>query len=170
MAWTEARIKTMCKRWAEGWSAGQIARELGGVTRNAVIGKIHRLGLTRRVTPNRSPRSVPPRRTKPRITFVPNSVLKPVKRVLPAYDPIEPLCFEGGPRTILTVQHGECRYTDGAGPDAHLCGRATPVGAWCIQHARLVYQPTRKREQEDASIRRVTKWLDRKAQALGAIV
>ncbi|MGC9370776.1 MAG: GcrA family cell cycle regulator [Paracoccaceae bacterium] len=48
MSWTEERVETLKKMWAEGQSASQIAKELGGVTRNAVIGKVHRLGLSNR--------------------------------------------------------------------------------------------------------------------------
>ena len=49
MSWTDERVETLKKMWAEGQSASQIAKELGGVTRNAVIGKVHRLGLSNRV-------------------------------------------------------------------------------------------------------------------------
>ena len=49
MSWTDERVETLKKMWAEGQSASQIAKELGGVTRNAVIGKVHRLGLSNRL-------------------------------------------------------------------------------------------------------------------------
>ena len=48
MAWTDERVELLKKLWAEGLSASQIAGRLGGVTRNAVIGKVHRLGLSGR--------------------------------------------------------------------------------------------------------------------------
>ncbi|MDP2064165.1 MAG: GcrA family cell cycle regulator [Phaeovulum sp.] len=48
MSWTDERVETLKKMWGEGHSASQIAKELGGVTRNAVIGKVHRLGLSNR--------------------------------------------------------------------------------------------------------------------------
>ena len=48
LGWTEERIEMLKKLWSEGFSASQIANELGGVTRNAVIGKVHRLGLSGR--------------------------------------------------------------------------------------------------------------------------
>jgi GcrA cell cycle regulator len=51
MSWDESRVETLRRMWAEGASASQIAKELGGVTRNAVIGKVHRLGLSNRVGP-----------------------------------------------------------------------------------------------------------------------
>lgn len=48
MSWTDERVELLKKMWNEGQSASQIAKELGGVTRNAVIGKVHRLGLSNR--------------------------------------------------------------------------------------------------------------------------
>ena len=48
MSWTDDRVEILKKMWGEGQSASQIAKELGGVTRNAVIGKVHRLGLSNR--------------------------------------------------------------------------------------------------------------------------
>ncbi|MEM6408066.1 MAG: GcrA family cell cycle regulator [Pseudomonadota bacterium] len=48
MSWTDDRVEILKKMWGEGKSASQIAKELGGVTRNAVIGKVHRLGLSNR--------------------------------------------------------------------------------------------------------------------------
>jgi GcrA cell cycle regulator len=50
MSWTDERVETLKRMWADGQSASQIAKELGGVTRNAVIGKVHRLGLSNRVS------------------------------------------------------------------------------------------------------------------------
>lgn len=50
MSWTDDRVELLKKMWGEGQSASQIAKELGGVTRNAVIGKVHRLGLSNRAT------------------------------------------------------------------------------------------------------------------------
>ncbi|MFV0301235.1 MAG: GcrA family cell cycle regulator [Paracoccus sp. (in: a-proteobacteria)] len=48
MSWTDERVETLKRMWTEGQSASAIAQELGGVTRNAVIGKVHRLGLSNR--------------------------------------------------------------------------------------------------------------------------
>ena len=51
MSWTDERIATLKKMWEGGSTASQIADELGGVSRNAVIGKAHRLGLKSRPSP-----------------------------------------------------------------------------------------------------------------------
>ncbi|MFL1874217.1 GcrA family cell cycle regulator, partial [Hansschlegelia beijingensis] len=63
MQWTDERVELLKKRWAEGLSASQIAAELGGVTRNAVIGKVHRLGLSGRA--KAAPSGVARLRAKP---------------------------------------------------------------------------------------------------------
>ena len=63
MTWTEERVENLKKLWGEGLSASQIAAELGGITRNAVIGKVHRLGLSGRA---KSPSTSAPRPRKAR--------------------------------------------------------------------------------------------------------
>ena len=60
MSWTDERVETLKKMWGEGQSASQIAKELGSVTRNAVIGKVHRLGLSNRAGSGAVPPTPPP--------------------------------------------------------------------------------------------------------------
>lgn len=55
MTWTDERVEQLKKLWSQGYSASQIAKELGGTTRNAVIGKIHRLNLVARQSPKNTP-------------------------------------------------------------------------------------------------------------------
>ena len=64
MSWTDERIATLTKMWEGGATASQIADELGGVSRNAVIGKAHRLGLKARPSPVKAndPKPVPARK------------------------------------------------------------------------------------------------------------
>ena len=52
MAWSDERVAILKKMWLEGSSASEIAKELGNITRNAVIGKVHRLGMSNRDTNN----------------------------------------------------------------------------------------------------------------------
>lgn len=54
MAWTDERVELLTKLWKDGFSASQIAGKLGGVSRNAVIGKVHRLGLSGRGAPSKT--------------------------------------------------------------------------------------------------------------------
>jgi GcrA cell cycle regulator len=60
MSWTDERVETLKSMWSDGKSASQIAKELGGVTRNAVIGKVHRLGLSNRVGGENEEAAAPP--------------------------------------------------------------------------------------------------------------
>ncbi|SEQ12286.1 GcrA family cell cycle regulator [Thalassovita taeanensis] len=92
MSWTDERVELLKKMWGEGQSASQIAKELGGVTRNAVIGKVHRLGLSNRAGGAPSAAAEPARaeaKTKP--TAVPDKPVeakaKPAAR--PAARPVE---------------------------------------------------------------------------------
>ena len=65
MSWTDERVETLKRMWADGQSASQIAKELGGVTRNAVIGKVHRLGLSNRSDEAEAPAPAPAAGTAP---------------------------------------------------------------------------------------------------------
>ena len=76
MSWTDERVEQLKKLWADGLSASQIAAELGGITRNAVIGKVHRLGLSGRA---KAPSSAGPR---PRKTRAPSHVFRSIRNAL----------------------------------------------------------------------------------------
>jgi GcrA cell cycle regulator len=82
MSWTDERIATLKKMWEGGATASQIADELGGVSRNAVIGKAHRLGLKARPSPVK-PNEEKPEIKKPAASAAP-AVKPPVKKPLPA--------------------------------------------------------------------------------------
>src|SRR5881227_2604841 len=77
MSWTDERVEILKKLWADGLSASQIAAELGGVTRNAVIGKVHRLGLSGRA---KSTSNASPRPRKPRSASHMMRVTRPISR------------------------------------------------------------------------------------------
>ncbi|MEG4645473.1 GcrA family cell cycle regulator [Paracoccus sp. P2] len=86
MSWTDERVETLKRMWAEGQSASQIAKELGGVTRNAVIGKVHRLGLSNRAEEGADPAPEPV--AKPAVTAAPPAPEpKPAPEPAPAPEP-----------------------------------------------------------------------------------
>src|SRR5438552_14769579 len=74
MGWTDERVELLKKLWQDGLSASQIAKQLGGVTRNAVIGKVHRLGLSGRAAPSKPARPAfkAPRPARP-VTSAPSA-------------------------------------------------------------------------------------------------
>lgn len=86
MSWTDERVETLKKMWAEGQSASQIAKELGGVTRNAVIGKVHRLGLSNRVAAGEEAAEAAPVAAAPSAP----AAAAPAPRVEPAVPRAEP--------------------------------------------------------------------------------
>ncbi len=82
MSWSDDRVEILKKMWSEGQSASQIAKELGGVTRNAVIGKVHRLGLSNR---NGGGGTAPAAETKAKAATKPAA--KPAAKSKPAAKP-----------------------------------------------------------------------------------
>lgn len=64
LTWTEERVERLTQLWQEGRSASHIAAELGGVSRNAVIGKVHRLGLSGRGKPQPQAPTAPKARAR----------------------------------------------------------------------------------------------------------
>ena len=83
MSWTDERVEQLRELWSQGLSASQIAAQLGGVSRNAVIGKAHRLGLQGRPSPIRTTGGQAPRRrsASPRPTLPRPTVESPVSAV-----------------------------------------------------------------------------------------
>ena len=163
MEWSSERIEQLRSLWHDGLSASQIAAQLGGITRNAVIGKAHRLGLTGRPSPikNRPAgvmrRQAPPRPRPERHAVAPRVGHSPaaaaVARRVEA--PLPPIELEDMPgATILTLTDRICKWPIGDPRDAdfHFCGRASSEGLpYCAEHARRAYQPPARRsgERED---------------------
>ncbi|MDA7428187.1 GcrA cell cycle regulator [Primorskyibacter aestuariivivens] len=93
MAWTDERVELLKKMWGEGQSASQIAKELGGVTRNAVIGKVHRLGLSNRAGSGAAkpePAAAKAPKAEPKPKAAPKAEAKPK----PAPEPKEEVVME----------------------------------------------------------------------------
>ena len=167
MAWNDERVELLKKLWAEGLSASQIAGRLGGVTRNAVIGKVHRLGLSGRATTSRM-KSLRPR---PRANVAPNTML--AKRngksrfgasgnsaVRALYQPesepyvslVEELVIPMAERkSIQTLAECHCRWPIGDPQlaDFHFCGKDKVMGLpYCEFHARRAFQPPQPRRRD----------------------
>ncbi|MGE0597495.1 MAG: GcrA family cell cycle regulator [Hyphomonadaceae bacterium] len=153
MGWTEERVTLLRKLWAEGLSASQIAKQLGGVTRNAVIGKVHRLGLAGRATPSR-PAKRPVRTARPRVMGPSAPRMRPASTTPHVVIPdLEPLRGEDGRvATVLTLNEQMCKYPigDPTDPDFAFCGRASCNGPYCSDHARLSYQPSQARKRRQS--------------------
>ncbi|MCI4645595.1 MAG: GcrA cell cycle regulator [Hyphomonadaceae bacterium] len=164
MAWTDERVETLKKLWAEGHSASQIAKELGGVTRNAVIGKVHRLGLSGRATPSR-PVKRPPRLARPKPRILPDgtvktpqprsaspAVTKATREDRAEIEALPPLELKNGEKaTVLNLSGSMCKWPigDPADPNFAFCGRNAECGSpYCAEHAKIAFQPARKRERK----------------------
>jgi GcrA cell cycle regulator len=157
MGWTEERVGELKRLWVEGHSASQIAKRLGGVTRNAVIGKVHRLGLSGRATPSR-PVKRPPRLARPKPTAVRQPAVRAVNGPTlreaapePVETHVEPHRLPNGDMvTVMTVKDSMCKWPigDPAESTFGFCGHAKAHGSpYCAEHARVAFQPARKKER-----------------------
>jgi GcrA cell cycle regulator len=169
MGWNDERVEQLKKFWADGLSASQIAGRLGGVTRNAVIGKVHRLGLSGRATTSRMKSHRPRARTanpavkrlaKPRFANVGNPAFRNLyladsePYVPPAEDLVIPLKER---KYIQTLTESCCRWPigDPQQADFHFCGKSKIAGLpYCEAHARRAFQPpqARRRERDYATV------------------
>ena len=168
MSWTDERVETLKKMWSEGQSASQIAKELGGVTRNAVIGKVHRLGLSNRAgssapAPEKKPAKAPTpkaKATKPSEKVVEVTVT-PRKPIVPAGQPLppQPSANEISPEALAKVSEVEktakkiglmeltertCKWPigDPATDDFWFCGLSVQQGKpYCEAHVGVAFQP-----------------------------
>jgi len=167
MNWTDERVELLKKLWKEGLSASQTAAELGGVSRNAVIGKVHRLGLSVRA---KSPSSSVPRQRKPRTHahailiarggVEGNTALAPLQaydtqayatNVEPEPQLIENVIPIGQRCSILELNNNKCRWPigDPSLPDFFFCGGKTVGGLpYCGYHSSIAYQPAADRRRD----------------------
>jgi GcrA cell cycle regulator len=141
--WSDDRVEQLKTLWTEGLSASQIARALGGVTRHAVIGKVHRLGLAGRASPSRSER--------PRMPIKAQSKhpQPPVRAPVVEEDPLQ---LEGGSHAaVLTISDRVTAGPIGDPAASNSISAATapnPVRPYCKTHARKAYQPSRPAGQQ----------------------
>ena len=156
MGWTDERVELLKKLWLDGLSASQIAKQLGGVTRNAVIGKVHRLGLSGRAAPSQPTRPVfkAPRAPRPAPTPAPRRV--DVHHHHVAAPQPQPVFYaeEPGSATVLTLGAHMCKWPigDPASDSFSFCGRRSETdGPYCVQHAQVAYQPQQARKRSGAT-------------------
>lgn len=161
MSWTDERVEALKKLWAEGLSASQIAGRIGGVTRNAVIGKVHRLGLSGRATTIRVKSHrirknglAAKRLAKPRFAQIGNPSVRALYQpdaepFVPAIEEIDiPLAER---KSIVTLTECSCRWPIGDPqlPDFHFCNRTKMTGLpYCEAHSRRAFQPPQARKRE----------------------
>jgi GcrA cell cycle regulator len=171
VTWTDQRVELLKKLWADGLSASQIAAEIGNVTRNAVIGKVHRLGLSGRAkTPPKAnatsavqarPRkpSRPPSAPASIVPEAPNNVVvapivqrQSVVEARPDRTGHDDVAIPMSERvTIMDLRESMCRWPmgDPTRSDFRFCGaRCTPGIPYCTHHARIAYQPVADRKRD----------------------
>ena len=165
MSWTDERVELLKKLWSDGLSASQIAAELGGITRNAVIGKVHRLGLSGRAksSSNGAPR---PRkaRSPAHMLRIGRGAIRGNTALAHAYDlevEAEPELLDniipiGQRRTLLELNEQTCRWPvgDPGSVDFFFCGGNAMTGLpYCGYHSRIAYQPAADRRRDRRPVR-----------------
>lgn len=173
MSWTDERVERLKAMWAEGLTASQIAKDLGEVTRNAVIGKVHRLGLSGRTKSTRKPvkRTVKTAKAAAEVAsseaksfhgsgggststiVVGNTVLKTEIVSQPSATPnprlLEELVIPLHQRaSILQLTEHRCKWPigDPTHEDFHYCGRQKdPTKSYCEHHCGVAYQSQDRR-------------------------
>ena len=162
--WSDERVELLVRLWGEGLSASKIAARLGGITRNAVIGKVHRLGLSGRAKGG-TPQTPRPR-TKPARSPAPRPAPRPVAHgnvavaaaahqpepapapYVEAEDVVVPLSERV---TIMDLRESMCRWPlgDPTTPEFRFCGARSVVGMpYCPHHSRIAYQPVLDRRRD----------------------
>jgi GcrA cell cycle regulator len=161
MSWDGERVEILRKLWQEGISASRIAAQLGaGITRNAVIGKVHRLGLSGRAKPAASTSAPRPKRAvashsiQKTVALRGNTVMLREVVIAAEYEPVvmpEAVVIPISERvTIMELRESMCRWPlgDPLSPEFRYCGtKCDPAQPYCIPHGRMAYQqaPERKR-------------------------
>ncbi len=173
MSWTDERVELLKKMWGEGQSASQIAKELGGVTRNAVIGKVHRLGLSNRsgAAPAKTAKDKPAAKAEaPAEKAEEVRAERPAppparKQIIPAGQPLppQPSANEISPEALASVREVEkksrkislmeltertCKWPigDPATDDFWFCGLPVQQGKpYCEAHVGVAFQPMSSR-------------------------
>ena len=175
MSWTDERVELLRQLWLDGKSASQISAQLGhGLTRNAVIGKVHRLGLAGRAKSPSStvstPRPAPTPRIAPRASSgggAPRTAVRgntalalspePMLDTRPVFleDVVVPMSLRV---TIVELKEAMCRWPlgDPSSSEFRYCGSpSTGAGPYCTHHGKLAYQPVQDRRRERDRDRRV---------------
>ena len=159
MSWTDERVELLKKLWSDGLSASQIAGELGGITRNAVIGKVHRLGLSGRAKSSSSSAARPRKARAPgHMMRVSRSSMRGNTALAHAYEhdtDLEPELIDniipiGQRRTILELTEETCRWPigDPGSAEFFFCGGSTVTTLpYCSYHSRVAYQPVSDRRR-----------------------
>lgn len=155
MAWTDERIAQLKAGWEGGMTASQIAEQLGeGVSRNAVIGKAHRLGLESRPSPVKAGEdtdAAPAATPSAAAAAVSPAIAPPAAAPRPAAK--KPVRTGKAARTtLLDLNEKICKWPIGHPGDAdfHFCGKASQAGfPYCTEHCLLAYQAQLPRRDRD---------------------
>ncbi|MES2724892.1 MAG: GcrA family cell cycle regulator [Pseudomonadota bacterium] len=149
--WTDDRVDRLKALWKEGLSATEIAKDLGGTTRSAILGKVHRQGLDARANP------AVPGQNKPPPAKRTSSVPKPLRKVLRPLRPPNGEAFKpllgSTPRPWTSRTSKECRWPidpPTPGDEMQACCQPLHDHRYCRKHARWSLGPGTRAERDAA--------------------
>ena len=152
MIWTDEAVEELKKMWDKGMTTGQIAKVLN-VTKNSIIGKVHRLCLTARPSPIKKSNNSTPEKKTPKASKTPKSttpskpatekVIKETKKeaAIETQKPAQPVVEETNIPLVKLDNH-TCRWPlgDPKDDDFCFCGKRIKTGqTYCEEHAAIAY-------------------------------
>ena len=146
MSWTPELIKELKKLWKKGLTTGEIGRILG-ISKNAVVGKAHRLGLESRPSPIKRETSCKKEKKQPVKKQNKSPIKKEksasVQKVLKLVKTVEKNKTDKNKGVkLVDLKPTSCRWPEGdpKDPDFHFCGKeAVPGKAYCEEHCAIAY-------------------------------
>jgi len=163
MSWTEEKVNKLKELWGKGQTASQIAEILGGVSRNAVIGKAHRLNLSSKIKTRNSIQTsnVKSRNATNEIKF--KGKRSKFKSLLldKNFEPAKNLDLE-------ELTEDTCKYMEGNPneKDAKFCGRKNVEKfSYCPLHLMIVFQPKGKKDDNVDKDEEMPKFIEKKIKS-----
>jgi len=167
MSWTETKVKKLKELWGKGSTASQIAEIIGGMSRNAVIGKAHRLNLSSKVNNNTSSGDLNSKKNNQGLQKKSQKSKFRSFLIEKNFEPARNL-------TLEELTEGTCKYMEHDvhpnDPNATFCGRKTISNSkqkfsYCPLHLMIIYQPKSKKEDVTNKDDEIPQFIEKKIKS-----
>ena len=170
MGWTDIKVKKLKELWGKGSTASQIAEMIGGMSRNAVIGKAHRLNLSSKINNNVSKGDINSKKDNQGFQKISKKVQRSKFRSLLIEKNFEP----ARNLTLEELTEETCKYMEHDmhpnDPNATFCGRKTISNSkqkfsYCPLHLMVIFQPRTKKEDVENKDDEVPQFIEKKIKS-----